>query len=175
MYIEKHCWSKGLSRVVGKATQGLNSLLKAFWRALTFQTYRDCRKLVEEAVRIYGRMSRSFNTQDNIEHRVNYIVEMISDSENAVCWGVSCSHVARYMDKSFKQYNEEASSSYKLLWNLVYAVKHLPPELIHEVLNEALEHIESYEEAYNDRQAPPRPCDAPRDFGNGLGEEGTLP
>lgn len=142
---------------------------------LTFQSYKDCRKLVETAVRVYGHKIRTFDTEDDIKKRVNYIVNRIADSESTICWGVDCTHVARYMDRSFEQYTAEASSSYKLLWRLAHAVKHLSPVLINEALNEALEYIESHEEACDDRQAPPRPGDAPRGFDNGLGEEVTLP
>lgn len=127
------------------------------------RSYRDCRKLVETAVRVYGHKIGVFDTEDDIKKRVNYIVNRIADSENAICWGVDCTHVARYMDKSFEEYVAESSSSYKILWRLAYAVKNSDHELIYEALNEALEYIESHEEAYDDRQAPPRPGDAPRD------------
>lgn len=124
---------------------------------LTFQTYRDCRKLVETAVRVYGHNIRTFDTEDDIKKRVNYIVDRIADSENAICWGVDCAHVARYMDKDFDRYMSEAPSSYKILWRLAYAVKHSDHDLIYEALNEALEHIDSYAKAHNALQAPPRP------------------
>lgn len=112
---------------------------------------------MEQAVVVYGRRTGAFKTADDIDRRIDYIVDRIADSESAICWGVDCAHVARYMDKSFEQYIAEASSSYKILWRLAYAVKNLPPELIHEALNEALGYIDSYEKAHNDREAPPRP------------------
>lgn len=129
---------------------------------------------MEQAVITYGHKTESLDTENDIKKRVDYIVNRIADSENATCWGVDCAHVARYMDKSFEQYVAESSSSYKLLWRLAYAVKNSDHELIYEALNEALEHIDSYEKAHNDREAPPRPGDAPRAHHSGLGEQRTV-
>lgn len=112
---------------------------------------------MEQAVIAYGHKTKSLDTENDIKKRVDYIVNRIADSENAICWGVDCAHVARYMDKSFEQYVAESSSSYKILWRLACAVKNSDHELIYEALNEALEHIDSYEKAHNDCKAPPRP------------------
>ena len=124
---------------------------------------------------MYGHKTKSLDTDNDIKKQVDYIVNRIADSENAACWGEDCAHAARYMNKSFEQYTAEASSSYKILWRLAYAVKNSDHELIYEALNEALEHIDSYEKAYDNRKAPARPGDAPRALGDGFGEEGTLP
>lgn len=124
---------------------------------------------------MYGLGRRRPNLPDHLDKRVYSIVERIVDEQNAICWGVDCAHVARYLDKNYEQYLDESSQSYKTLYRLVYALRQTDNNLVYEALNEAYAWIDSYEEASRDRQAPTRPGYAARVTGDGVGEAGALP
>lgn len=131
--------------------------------------------MVWQAVAVYGFKKNVLKSSEDWSTRVDYIVQRLLDSDNAICWGVDCAHVARYMDKSYEEYCQEASKSGELLYRLHYAVNSKDAELIHEAMNEAAQYIDDYQKAYANRKEVARPGEAPRALRNHDGEEGTLP
>lgn len=135
----------------------LKNLLKRFWDILSFRIYREAYQMVWQAVAVYGFKTKSLKSSEDWSTRVDCIVQRILDSENAICWGVDCAHVARYMDKSYEQYCQEASHSGQLLYRLHNAVNSKDNALIYEAMNETVQYLDSYQKAYADREEIARP------------------
>jgi len=153
----------------------LKNLLKRSWDILSFRIYREAYQMVWQAVAVYGFKTKALKGSEDWSTRVDCIVQRICDSENAICWGVDCAHVARYMNKSYEEYCQEASHSGKLLYRLHYAVNSKDAELIHEAMNEASQYVDAYQKAYANRKEVARPGDVARDLRSDDGEQGTLP
>lgn len=131
--------------------------------------------MVWQAVAVYGFKKKVLKSSEDWSTRVDYIVQRLLDSDNAICWGVDCAHVARYMDKSFGQYFKESSQSYKVLHHLVQVLIHGDEAQRLEAMNDAIRYLESHEKAWPVNEEITRPGDAPRALRNHDGEEGTLP
>ncbi len=149
-------------------------------------------ELVEKAVRCYGKAV--LHGHDPEDEQVRCVVQRLLDEQNAVCWGVDCSHVAKFLDRDYASYAKSESRAVKLLRDLVEALEDCD-DLSYEadsVYSEALAFLKEIRHDYEDLANAanvPRPgqedeeeksessggVESPGASGVGLREEDTLP
>lgn len=105
---------------------------------------------------------------------VQCIVERIIDEQNAICWGVDCSHVARYLDKNYETYLKHSSQAVQLLESILTAYQSESGEFV-SLMDEAKEFLDGHKKAHDQSGEVEAPGATPRVTGDGLAGQGAMP
>lgn len=77
----------------------------------TYRRLLSALDLVENAVRVYAKRLK----EDSDDHTVECVVQRLLDEQSAVCWGVDCVHVAKYLDKDYDDYVRHQNTAVQIL------------------------------------------------------------